>query len=121
MLLKASGGMYLTYTSETFPDPRRKKQVFVEQYLGLFLAELGLFCHFVPGLLAISLGSKPPPLIRIAGIGLGSKLVDVVILQQRAGKKITFLRNTNNSQLSPCGHPAITDTRYYAQNSYPHL
>ena len=25
------------------------------------------------------------------------------------------------SQLSPCGHPAITDTRYYGQNSDPHL
>ena len=35
--------MYVTYTSEIFSDPRRKKKVFVEQYLGLFLAELGLF------------------------------------------------------------------------------
>ena len=25
------------------------------------------------------------------------------------------------SQLLPCGHPAITDTRYYGQNSDPHL
>ena len=25
------------------------------------------------------------------------------------------------SQLSPCGHPANTDTRYYGQNSDPHL
>ena len=25
------------------------------------------------------------------------------------------------SELSPCGHPAITNTRYYGQNSDPHL
>ena len=74
MFLKCSEGMYLTYTSEIFPDPRRKSQVFVEQFLGLFLAELGLFCHFVPGLLAIALGSKPSPVTRIAGIGLGTSL-----------------------------------------------
>ena len=75
MFLKCSEGMYLTYTSEIFPDPRRKSQVFVEQFLGLFLAELGLFCHFLPGLPAIALGSKPLPLTRIAGIGLGTRLV----------------------------------------------
>ena len=55
-------------------DLRRKKQVFVDQYLGLFLVELGLFCHFVPGLLAIALGPKPSPVTRIAGIGLGTRL-----------------------------------------------
>ena len=66
--------MYLTYTSEIFPDLRRKKEVFVDQYLGLFLVELGLFCHFVPGLLAIALGPKPSPVTRIAGIGLGTRL-----------------------------------------------
>ena len=58
MILKCLEGMYVTNTSEIFSDPRRKKKVFVEQYLGLFLAELGLFCHFVPGLLAIALGSS---------------------------------------------------------------
>ena len=46
-ILKRSGVMYVTYTYEIFPDPRCKKQVFAEQYLGLFVAELGLFCHFV--------------------------------------------------------------------------
>ena len=63
MILKCLEGMYLTYTSEIFCDPRRKKNVFVQQYLGLFLAELGLFCHFVLGLLAIALGSRLPLLI----------------------------------------------------------
>ena len=43
MILKCLEGMYVTYTSEIFSGPRRKKKVFVEQYLGLFLAELGLF------------------------------------------------------------------------------
>ena len=52
--------MYVTYTSEIFSDPRRKKKVFVEQYLGLFLAELGLFCHFVPGRQAFSLSRSVP-------------------------------------------------------------
>ena len=66
--------MYLTYTSEIFPDLRRKKQVFVDQYLGLFLVVLGPFCHFVPGLLAIALGPKPSPVTQIAGIGLGTRL-----------------------------------------------
>ena len=66
--------MYVTYISEIFSDRRRKKKVFVEQYLGLFLAELGLFCHFVPGLLAIALGSRLPLFISIAGIGLGTRL-----------------------------------------------
>ena len=74
MILKCLGGMYVTYTSKIFSDPRRKKKVFVEQYLGLFLAELGLFCHFVPGLLAIGLGSRLPLFIWIAGIGLGTRL-----------------------------------------------
>ena len=73
-ILKRSGVMYVTYTSEIFPDPRSKMQVFVEQYLGLFLAELGLFYHFVPGLPAIALGSKPPPHTRISGNGLGTRL-----------------------------------------------
>ena len=66
--------MYVTYTSEIFSDPGIKKKVFVEQYLGLFLAELGLFCHFVPGLLAIALDSRLPLFISIAGIGLGTRL-----------------------------------------------
>ena len=74
MLLKCSEGLYLTYKSEIFPDLRRKKQVFVDQYLGLFLVELGLFCHFVPGLLAIALGPKPSPVTRIAGIDQGTRL-----------------------------------------------
>ena len=69
--------MYLTYTSEIFPDLRRKKEVFVDQCVGLFLVELGLFCHFVPGLLAIALGPKPSPVTRIAGIGLGTRLWSV--------------------------------------------
>ena len=59
MILKCFEGMYVTYTSEIFSDPRRKK-VFVEQNLELFLAELGLFCHFVPGLFAIALDSRLP-------------------------------------------------------------
>ena len=46
MILKCSGGMYVTYTSEIFPDPRSKKQVFVEKCLGLFLAGLGFFLPF---------------------------------------------------------------------------
>ena len=66
--------MYLTYTSAIFPDLRRQTQVFVEQYLGLFLVELELFCHFVPGLLAIALGPKPSPVTWIAGIGLGTRV-----------------------------------------------
>ena len=74
MILKCLEGMYVAYTSEIFSDPPRKKKVFVEQYLGLFLAELGLFCHFVPGLLAIALNSRLPLFIRIAGIGLGTRL-----------------------------------------------
>ena len=79
-VLKRSGVMYVAYTSEIFPDPPSKKQVFVEQYLGLFLAELGLFCYFVPGLPAIALGFKPPPLTRIAGIGLGTRLPRTLLL-----------------------------------------
>ena len=62
------------YTSEIFPDLRRKKQVFVDQYLELFLVELGLFCHIVLGLLAITLRPKPSPVTRIVGIGLGTRL-----------------------------------------------
>ena len=58
MILKCLEGMNVTYTSEIFSDPRRKKKVFVEQYLGLLLAEVGLFCHFVPGLLAMAPGDK---------------------------------------------------------------
>ena len=30
-----------------------------------------------------------------------------------------FLVQSNYSQLSPCGYPAITDTRYYGQNPDP--
>ena len=66
MILKCSEGMCVTYSCEILLGPRRKKQVFVEQCLGLFLAELELFCHFVPGLLAGALGSKPLPLTRNA-------------------------------------------------------
>ena len=76
MLLKCSKGLYLTDTSEIFPDAR-KKEIFVEQYLELYLAELGFFCHFVsfvPGRLAIALGSKPSPVTRIVEIGLGTRL-----------------------------------------------
>ena len=61
MILKCLEGMYVTYTSETFPDPRRKKQVFVKQYLGLFLAELGLFCQ------ALSLSRSVPSLLLSLG------------------------------------------------------
>ena len=75
MILKCLEGTYVTYTSEIFSDPRRKKKVFVEQYLGLFLPKLGLFCHFVPGLLTIALSSRLPLFIWIAGIGLGTRLV----------------------------------------------
>ena len=82
MLLKRSEGMYLTYTSKIFPDLRRKK-VFVDQYLALFLVELRLFYLFVPGLLAIVLGPKPSPVTRIAGIGLGDE----------AGESGVFARN----------------------------
>ena len=78
MILECLKGMYVTYTSEIFSDPRKKKKVFVEQYLGLFLAELGLFCHFVPGLLAIALGPRLPLFIWIAGIGLGTRLIAAV-------------------------------------------
>ena len=74
MILECLEGMYVTYTSEIFSDPRRIKKVFVEQYLGLFFAELGLFCHFVPGLLAIALSSRLLLFIWIAGIGLGTRL-----------------------------------------------
>ena len=80
MILKCLEGMYVTYTSEIFSDPRRKRKVFVEQYLGLFLAELGLFCHFVPGLLAIALSSRLPLFIWIAGIGLRTRLQSVYTL-----------------------------------------
>ena len=90
MILKCLEGMYVTYTSEIFSDPRRKKKVFVEQYLGLFLAELGLFCHFVPGLLAIALGSRLPLFIWIAGIGLGTRL--------KATRKQTACSETNRKQ-----------------------
>ena len=76
-------GCMFTYTSEIFSDPRRKKKVFVEQYLGLFLAELGIFCYFVPGLLAIALSSRLPLFIWIAGIGLGTRLDRAVILDAR--------------------------------------
>ena len=66
MIRKCSEGMYVTYTSEIFPDPHSKKQVFVEQCLGLFVAELGLFAilcqafslsRSVPSFL-LSLGSR---------------------------------------------------------------
>ena len=87
--------MYVTYTSEIFSDPHRKKKVFVEQYLGLFLTELGLFCHFVRGLLAIALGSRLPLFIWIAGIGLGTRL----------GKlQLAFIRNAESGRFPPqCG------------------
>ena len=56
MILKCSERTYVTYTSEISPDPCSKKhcRVFVEQCRGLFLAELGLFFHFVSGLLVFS-------------------------------------------------------------------
>ena len=46
MILKCSEVMYVTYTSKIFPNLHSKKQVFVEQYLGLFLVELGIFLPF---------------------------------------------------------------------------
>ena len=100
MLLKCSEGMYLTYTSAIFPDLRRKTQVFVEQYLGLFLVELELFCHFVPGFLAIALGPKPSPVIRIARIGLGTRLLLETFKKNRLPNKQKLLclstgRNTS--------------------------
>ena len=88
MILKCLEGMYVTYTSEIFSDPRREKKVFVEQYLGLFLAELGLFCHFVPGLLAIALDSRLPLFIWIARIGLGTRL----------DENVAFLKNTEHTK-----------------------
>ena len=95
MFLKCLEGMYLTYTSEIFPDRRRKKQIFAEQCLGLFLAELGLFCHFLPGLLAIVLGSKPSPVTRIAGIGLGTWLSQDICYARMTRNEMDFgLRNS---------------------------
>ena len=40
---------------------------------GTFLPEWGLFCNFVPGLLAILLGSRLASLTRIVGIGLETR------------------------------------------------
>ena len=90
MLLKCSEGMYLTYTSEIFPDLRRKREVFVDQYLGLFLVELGLFCHFVPGLLAIALGPMPSFVTRIAGIGLGTRFQFTMTMYDHPSVLITI-------------------------------
>ena len=73
-ILKCSEGMDETYISEIFPDPRRKKAGFrraIRLNAKTFSRWTGTFCHFVPGLLAIALGSKPSPLTRIAEIGLG--------------------------------------------------
>ena len=42
---------------------------------GTFHVELGPFCYFVPGLLAIALSSKPFSLTRIARIGLEKGLL----------------------------------------------
>ena len=45
--------------------------------------------------------------------------------ERAKGRKIcsliytAYLSGTLHSQLLPCGHPAITDTRYYGQNSDP--
>ena len=38
-----------------------EKKNFVEQFMGLFLADLGLFCRFVPGLRAVALSPRHPP------------------------------------------------------------
>ena len=43
-------------------------------YLGLFLVDLGLFCHFFARLRAITLVSKPPLVTQIARTGLGTRL-----------------------------------------------
>ena len=43
-------------------------------YLGLFLVDLGLFCHFFARPSAIALGSKPTLVTRIARTGLGTRL-----------------------------------------------
>ena len=79
MILKCSEGMYVTYTSEIFPDPRSKKQVFLEQCLGLFLAELGIFLPFC---------ARPPHLTRIAGIGLGTRPIIFQGTKHHRGKII---------------------------------
>ena len=70
----------------------QKKEGFVEQYLGLFLTELGLFCHFVPGLLAIALGSRLPLFIWIAGIGLGTRLGCAPLRPNKTG--LNWLKST---------------------------
>ena len=74
MILKCSEGIYVTYTSEIFPNPRSKKQVFRRAMSGTFSRWTGTFLSFCAGLLASALSSKPPPLTRIAGIGLGTRL-----------------------------------------------
>ena len=94
VILKCSVGMYVTYTSQMFPDPHRKKQVFVEQYLWVFLAELGLFALLCQAFSLIAPASKPPPLTRLAGIGLGMRLVSslifIALLPLLSGQQIIF-------------------------------
>ena len=43
MILKCLEGIYVTYTSKIFPDPCRKKQVFIKRYLGHSLQCRGIF------------------------------------------------------------------------------
>ena len=100
MILECLEGMYVTYTFEIFSDPRRKKKVFVEQYLGLFLAELGLFCHFVPGLLAIALGFRLSLFIWIAGIGLGKRQPWMIRFKTRAKHFPVFPNSSTDDNLT---------------------
>ena len=74
MILRCSGGMYVTYTSKISLILAEKKAGFRQAMSGTFLAEMGLFLPFCAGLLTIALGSKPPSLARIAGIGLLTRL-----------------------------------------------
>ena len=64
MLLKCMDGMYLAYTSVIFPDRRRKMQIFVEQYLGLFSRWIGTFFILSQ---AFSLSRSVPSLLLLLG------------------------------------------------------
>ena len=56
----------------------QKKQIFVEQLSGTFSPRSGTFSPFYARPRAIALGSSPPPLIRIARVGLGTRLAILI-------------------------------------------
>ena len=71
---RCSEEMYLSHESGIFRDRRRKQRFFVEKLSGTFSRRSGTFLPFFARLRAITLGSKPPLVTKIARTGLSTRL-----------------------------------------------